>query len=121
MAKGWLRFSHLQARNIVGSWAQLRRLQEKHGFPAGRMISPNIRIWSEEEIDAYIAACPVEGPPMRGSARQKYERRLAAEAEAALAENQQQQQQPAPQAPTRAPRGPPRNPKNLDSTDTASA
>jgi len=29
-------------------------------FPAGRLIGPNARVWSDEELDAYVAACPVE-------------------------------------------------------------
>jgi hypothetical protein len=81
MAKGWLRFSHLQKRNLVQSWTQLERLQKLYGFPKGRMISPNIRVWTEEEIDEYVESCPVEGPPPRGAAKQKHERKRKAAAD----------------------------------------
>jgi hypothetical protein len=82
MPKSWLRFSDLQARNIVKSWAQLKRLIELYGFPSGRMISPNIRAWTDEEIDAYYASCPVEGPEPRGAAKEKRDRRRKADSTA---------------------------------------
>ena len=47
-----LRFADLKERGIVNSWPQLKRLQQLHGFPLGRMLSPNIRVWTKEEIDA---------------------------------------------------------------------
>jgi predicted DNA-binding transcriptional regulator AlpA len=80
MAKGYLRFCHLQQRNLVKSWAQLDRMQKLYGFPKGRMISPNVRGWTEEEIDAYYESCPVEGPEARGAAKQRRDRRRKAAA-----------------------------------------
>jgi len=80
MAKGWLRFGDLKARNIVKSWAQLKNLTELYGFPPGRMVSPNTRAWTEEEIDAFYASRPVEGPLLRGAAKIKHERRRKAAA-----------------------------------------
>jgi hypothetical protein len=47
----WLRFRDLKARGIVKSWPQLRRLIKQYGFPPGRMLSPNIRAWPDDEID----------------------------------------------------------------------
>jgi hypothetical protein len=79
MPKSWLRFSDLKARGIVKSWTQLKRLIELYGFPAGRMVSPNIRAWTDEEIDEYVESCPVEGPPPRGAAKQKHERKRKAD------------------------------------------
>jgi hypothetical protein len=78
MSKGLLRFRDLQARNIVQSWTQLKRLIDLYGFPPGRMISPNIRVWREDEIDAHLESCPVEGPEPRGAAKQKRDRRRKA-------------------------------------------
>jgi predicted DNA-binding transcriptional regulator AlpA len=78
MSKGWLRFRDLKARNIVKSYTQLRRMRKLYGFPSGRMITPQIRGWTEEEIDAYYASCPVEGPPLKGAAKVKHERRRKA-------------------------------------------
>jgi predicted DNA-binding transcriptional regulator AlpA len=75
MSKGWLRFRDLKARGFVQSWAQLRRLTELYSFPPGRMISPNTRAWTEEEIDAYYRSCPVEGPEPRGAAKERRDRR----------------------------------------------
>ena len=82
MSKGWLRFRDLKARNIVKNWAQLRRMKERYGFPKGRMISPNIRGWTEEEIDAYYESCPVEGPEPRGAAKKRRDRRRKADSTA---------------------------------------
>jgi hypothetical protein len=42
-----LRYRDLKARGIVASWAQLKRLQDHYGFPLGRMLSPNTRVWSK--------------------------------------------------------------------------
>lgn len=67
--RNWLRFRDLQARKIVRNWPQLKNLQKKRGFPLGRMIGPNTRGWTEEEIEAYEESCPVEGPEPRGTAK----------------------------------------------------
>ena len=73
----YLRFSDLQERGLVQSWAQLRRMEE-YGFPPGKMLSPNVRIWSEDEIETYLASCPVRGDqPLKGGARTRRERFLA--------------------------------------------
>jgi hypothetical protein len=74
MSKGWLRFRDLKARNIVQSWAQLKRKVDGQGFPPERMTGPNERSWTEEEIDEYREGCPVEGPDLRGAAKQKRDR-----------------------------------------------
>jgi hypothetical protein len=78
MSKGWLRFRDLQARNIVQSWTQLKRLIELYGFPPGYMISPNARGWPENQIDEYLKSRPVEGPEPRGAAKQRRDRRRKA-------------------------------------------
>ena len=69
-----VRFHDLRERGVVDSWAQLRRLIDHHGFPQGRMLSPNQRTWTEEEIDAWYKSRPVEGPEPRGAAKEKRDR-----------------------------------------------
>jgi hypothetical protein len=74
-----LRFADLRARGIVHSWPQLKRLQQLHGFPRGLMLSPNTRVWTEEEVDGYIASRPRENDrPLQGAPRARHERRVAA-------------------------------------------
>jgi len=49
MSSRFLRFRDLKERGIIDSWAQLDNLIKKYGFPPGRMLSPNVRAWDEEE------------------------------------------------------------------------
>jgi predicted DNA-binding transcriptional regulator AlpA len=78
-----MRFAMLKARGIVNSWPQLKRLQRDHDFPLGRMLSPNIRAWTEAEIDKWIASRPVENTrPLQGEPKR---RRAAAESRTAAA------------------------------------
>lgn len=63
-----LRFVDLRERGIARSWAQIRNLQRR-GFPLGRMLSPNTRVWTEDEVDVWLASRPVEGPAPRGAAK----------------------------------------------------
>jgi predicted DNA-binding transcriptional regulator AlpA len=77
-----LRFRQLKERGIVQSWPQLKRLQQLHGFPLGRMLSPNTRGWTEDEIDAWIESRPIENTrPLQGApkanARAKRDRKAA--------------------------------------------
>jgi hypothetical protein len=58
-----LRFANLKANGIVSSWPQLRRLIELHGFPKGRLLSPNVRAWTGDEIDEWRASRPTEPAP----------------------------------------------------------
>src|SRR5262245_33934195 len=66
-----LRFRDLQARGIVKSWPQLKNLTEKHDFPKGKMLSPNIRTWTEDEVYEWYEGRPVAGPEPRGAAKAK--------------------------------------------------
>ena len=63
-----LRFADLKDRHIAHSWAQLKRLQKLHNFPTGKLLSPNIRVWTEEEVADWYASRPVSGVPLRGRA-----------------------------------------------------
>jgi hypothetical protein len=60
----WLRYADLKARGTVKSWAQLKNLQTKCGFPQGRLLSPNTRAWDEEtEIIPWEDSRPTETKP----------------------------------------------------------
>ena len=71
------RFADLKASGLVGNWAQLRNLIRDHNFPPGRMLSPNVRAWSDAEIDQWLASRPQagsgSGPPLRGNAKMRVE------------------------------------------------
>jgi predicted DNA-binding transcriptional regulator AlpA len=49
-----LRFADLKSRGIVSSWPQLARLQHNYNFPPGFLISPQVRVWDESEIEAWL-------------------------------------------------------------------
>jgi hypothetical protein len=82
MTKKLNRFKDLKAKGFAESWAQLKRMIELYGFPPGRMLTPNVRAWTDEELDAYVASRPVEGPALRGAAKAKHAARKAAQSEA---------------------------------------
>jgi hypothetical protein len=66
------RFRDLKERGIVNSWPQLKRLQELHDFPLGRMLSPNTRAWTESEVNAWIESRPIENTrPLQGAPARK--------------------------------------------------
>ena len=55
-----LRFKDLQEKKIVTNWPQLKRLVEEHGFPPGRIIGPNTRVWTPSEINEYLELRPMK-------------------------------------------------------------
>ena len=71
MPTKFVRFPVLQQRGIVKSWPMLKRRIERDGFPPGRMIGPNSRAWTEDEIEDWIASRPVAGPEPRGIAKRR--------------------------------------------------
>jgi predicted DNA-binding transcriptional regulator AlpA len=54
-----LRYPDLVARGIVNSRMTLKRLIDAQGFPPGRLITPNARAWTEDEVDDWVASRPV--------------------------------------------------------------
>lgn len=56
----FVRFHDLRAAKIVGNWAQLYNLINDYGFPAGVMLSPNIRAWNIEDVRAWLDTRPSE-------------------------------------------------------------
>ena len=69
MPKKWLRFSDLKARGLVNSWPALINKIRTQGFPPGRMLGPNTRAWTEDEIEAFEESRPIAGQAPRGAAR----------------------------------------------------
>jgi hypothetical protein len=59
----YLRFRDLKARGIVNNWPTLQKRIEKFGFPPGRLIGPNARAWTEQEVENWIASRPVAKKP----------------------------------------------------------
>jgi hypothetical protein len=56
----YVRFQDLRTAGIVSNWPQLYNLIDDQGFPAGVMLSPNIRAWNVEDVRAWLDARPVE-------------------------------------------------------------
>ena len=73
-----LRFGDLQERRIADSRGRLGRMQKRHGFPAGVMLSQNVRAWPEDQVDAWLANRPTaNATPLKGAARVLHEQRAA--------------------------------------------
>jgi hypothetical protein len=45
-----LRFCDLKAAGICRNWTQLNRMIALHGFPPGKKISPQVRVWNEADV-----------------------------------------------------------------------
>ncbi len=56
MAKQYLRFNDLKAREIVRNRTTLARWIKKYGFPPGVLLGPNTRAWPADEVDAWLNA-----------------------------------------------------------------
>jgi predicted DNA-binding transcriptional regulator AlpA len=63
-----LRFRDLRSRGVVLNRVTLANRIKNDGFPPGRMLGPNERAWTDQEIDDWIASRPVAGPVPRGAA-----------------------------------------------------
>jgi predicted DNA-binding transcriptional regulator AlpA len=59
MAAALLRFKNLKERGIVKNHTTLKRWQKERGFPCGRLLGPNIRAWTDDEIERWLASRPV--------------------------------------------------------------
>jgi predicted DNA-binding transcriptional regulator AlpA len=76
----FIRFRQLKDRRIANSWAQLRGLQERSGFPLGRLIG-NLRCWTEQEVSEWLESRPIDGLSLKGVAKTRSEAKEAREAE----------------------------------------
>ena len=54
------RYRDLKERGFVKSRAQLKKMIDEYGFPEGKLLSPNTRTWTDQEVVAYYEACPSE-------------------------------------------------------------
>jgi hypothetical protein len=82
----FIRFKELKARGIVQSWAELKALIDNCGFPTGRLLGPQTRVWETGEVADWLASRPTEKGPLKGVAKAVVEAkaaRLAKESEAA--------------------------------------
>jgi hypothetical protein len=57
----FVRQDDLTERRISSDGRQTDYLIKHHGFPRGRMLSPLIRGWTEEEVTEWLASRPVKG------------------------------------------------------------
>jgi len=60
--KTMLTFDDLVARRLIKSRMTLKRMTDAGTFPRGKLISPNRRVWTEEEIAEWWANLPTEKP-----------------------------------------------------------
>lgn len=56
----YVRFHNLRSAGLVANWQQLRRLQDEAGFPIGRLLSRNTRVWTLDEVNEWLASRPTE-------------------------------------------------------------
>ena len=54
----YLRFKDLQAMGLVNNRVTLGRWIRKHGFPRGVFVTPQTRIWREEDVLAWLESRP---------------------------------------------------------------
>jgi hypothetical protein len=60
----FIRYKQLKARGIVNSRSHLKGLQENHGFPLGRLIGDNVRVFDEEtEVEPWLKSRPTAPKP----------------------------------------------------------
>ena len=60
----YLRYADLKARGVVNSRANLSNWIKKYGFPPGQLIGPNSRVWTEAEVEAWLAIRPTALKPV---------------------------------------------------------
>lgn len=63
MVTQFLRFKDLQDKGIVCSWLSLRYKVRNKGFPRGRLLGPNTRAWTVDEVQAWPDNLPTESKP----------------------------------------------------------
>jgi hypothetical protein len=79
-----VRFDDLAAAGFVGSWTQLLRMIADEGFPAGTLLSANVRAWRLDELEAWLESRPSARKAVSPDAvhpRVRDQRRATAEAQ----------------------------------------
>ena len=56
----FLRLKNLEELGIAKSHQAVRHMQMHYGFPLGRLLGPGTRVWTEDEINEWLASRPVE-------------------------------------------------------------
>jgi hypothetical protein len=80
----YVRYSDLRKAGLVGSWTQLLRMIDGHEhFPSGVMLSPNVRAWRVDEIEAWLESRPSARKIMPPGATPPHRRKRVAEEDAA--------------------------------------
>lgn len=62
-----LSFDDLVERGILKHRSTLQRWVAESGFPAGVLLGPNSRRWSEADVNAWLAARPPAAGPDSGT------------------------------------------------------
>jgi hypothetical protein len=68
MLPTFVRFKTLKQRGIADNWVRVKDLIANHGFPPGRLLSPQVRVWTEDELAEWLETRPVEPAAPRGIA-----------------------------------------------------
>ncbi len=55
-----IRFKQLKERGVVTNRVTLGRWIRDQGFPPGFLLGPNSRAWTEDSVDAWLAARAAE-------------------------------------------------------------
>ena len=58
-----LRYRDLKDRRLFKNRVTLALWIRDQGFPRGRLVGPNMRLWDEAEITAWLASRPTELKP----------------------------------------------------------
>lgn len=58
-----LRFRDLKTRGIVTNWVTLNSWINNQGFPPGRLIGPNCRVWAESDVVTWLESRPSARKP----------------------------------------------------------
>jgi predicted DNA-binding transcriptional regulator AlpA len=64
-----LRFGDLVALGLVNNRQTLKNWIRDRGFPRGRLVGPNSRVWPEREIEAWLSSrptAPKSAPVIKG-------------------------------------------------------
>jgi hypothetical protein len=58
-----LRYRDLKERGLFNNRVTLGIWIKERGFPPGRLVGPNTRLWDEAEVAAWLASRPTEPKP----------------------------------------------------------
>jgi predicted DNA-binding transcriptional regulator AlpA len=82
-----LRYSDLKALGIVNNRVTLGRLIKTQGFPPGKLLGQNTRVWPEGGVQTWLNSRPVEREP---DARERRFTAAAAKAKAGTVKTKRQ-------------------------------